>query len=394
MLRQAVSLEETELAEETRLMAARFGLRRPPRIVAAEGIWSPFLVGHFRPVIVFPALFVETFSEEEWRMALAHEMAHIRRHDLWLALIPLFSQTLFFFFPLIWRACREWGVAREATCDAAALRVTAASPLQYGQMLLKIAARDRRESSLVSLGVTASYLSMKQRLLMMRAAADCPSRSARFLLALFLLLGLLGAVPWRVRTAKSATVSPEARIAPVKREREAQIQEAILRSPAPYRLLPLGALNRYAHYATGINASGQVVGWADMEPQERSGAIPHAMLFAAGQWNDLGALQSHQHSLAFRINAAGQVIGQIGPLNSGQERAFLYSGGALRDLGTLGGSASLAAAINDAGQIAGRQTARPGHARRQVQRRQRHQQPGSDRGLVGTRARPLGSFPV
>ncbi|MBL8215914.1 MAG: VCBS repeat-containing protein [Bryobacterales bacterium] len=54
---------------------------------------------------------------------------------------------------------------------------------------------------------------------------------------------------------------------------------------------------------------------------------------------------------AFGINSSGQVTGQIGI--AGQQHGFLFSGGTVTDIGTLGGSFSGGWAINTAGIIAG-----------------------------------------
>ena len=51
------------------------------------------------------------------------------------------------------------------------------------------------------------------------------------------------------------------------------------------------------------------------------------------------------------INASGQVVGFVG--TSTATDAFLYSNGTMTDLGTLGGSDSYAYGINDNGQIVG-----------------------------------------
>ncbi|GAB3447041.1 hypothetical protein NX773_11440 [Massilia solisilvae] len=57
-------------------------------------------------------------------------------------------------------------------------------------------------------------------------------------------------------------------------------------------------------------------------------------------------------SWASDINAYGQVAGTM--LVSGGSHAFLFSGGTLTDIGTLGGSSSEAARMNDYGQVVGR----------------------------------------
>jgi len=72
---------------------------------------------------------------------------------------------------------------------------------------------------------------------------------------------------------------------------------------------------------------------------------------------DLGALPGSPSSSAAAINATGDVVGSSGP---GGGQVFLYTGGALRDLGTLGGLNAGAAAINDADQVVGIITPRQG----------------------------------
>ena len=67
-----------------------------------------------------------TLSPEDLRLALAHEMAHVKRGDLRLALLPAAMQVLFFFHPLVWLASAEWAAAREEACDALALQATGA----------------------------------------------------------------------------------------------------------------------------------------------------------------------------------------------------------------------------------------------------------------------------
>jgi probable HAF family extracellular repeat protein len=71
---------------------------------------------------------------------------------------------------------------------------------------------------------------------------------------------------------------------------------------------------------------------------------------------DLGTLGG-TGSVATAINDAGQVVGKAytagAPITGGTYHAFLYSGGVMQDLGTLGGPDSYACGINNAGQVVG-----------------------------------------
>ena len=92
--------------------------------------------------------------------------------------------------------------------------------------------------------------------------------------------------------------------------------------------------------AVGINNAGQVAGFTATFNGPTHAAI----------WNgatEIDVSSNYNSSEAHAINNAGRVVG-IGP-----DHAFLWDGATTIDLGTLGGNASSADAINDAGVIAG-----------------------------------------
>lgn len=100
--------------------------------------------------------------------------------------------------------------------------------------------------------------------------------------------------------------------------------------------------------AFGINNSGQVTGL--------DGAVlHHAFLYSGGTMHDLGTLGGN-NSQGHSINNNGDVAG-FAVDGSGLKHAFVYSGGVMRDLHTLAGdiywSSSEGNAINDFGQVAG-----------------------------------------
>ena len=98
--------------------------------------------------------------------------------------------------------------------------------------------------------------------------------------------------------------------------------------------------------AFDVNAAGQVVGVA-----ATAAGTAHAFLYSNGAIKDLGTLGGSD-SCAYGINNRGQVVGGSDTA-TGRCRAFLYTGGTMKDLGALGGSASVAYGINDAGQVVG-----------------------------------------
>jgi probable HAF family extracellular repeat protein len=114
----------------------------------------------------------------------------------------------------------------------------------------------------------------------------------------------------------------------------------------------LGTLGGARSSGTGINASGQVAGFASLNELPYPQAAQHAFLYSDGVLRDLGTL-SGSTSAATGINASGQVVGSSESATDPYGRAFLWSNGVMTDLGTLGGSGSGATGINAAGQVTG-----------------------------------------
>jgi probable HAF family extracellular repeat protein len=101
-------------------------------------------------------------------------------------------------------------------------------------------------------------------------------------------------------------------------------------------------------FVNGMNDAGVIVG--SSLPLE---GTYHAYVYSAGAMTDLGTPYEYESS-ANGINNSGDIVGSIaGWAVEAPEHAFLYSGGVMHDLGTFGGLTSLANGINDSGLIVG-----------------------------------------
>lgn len=123
----------------------------------------------------------------------------------------------------------------------------------------------------------------------------------------------------------------------------------------------LGTLGGTTSRALAINDVGMVAGSSTLANGEE-----HAFLYSHGTMRDLGTLNASTNSKAYAVNVRGEVAGDSRVTlasNVLTTHAFLYSGGTLTDLGTLGGIYSTARAINASGQVVGISTTTSGEQR-------------------------------
>jgi probable HAF family extracellular repeat protein len=127
--------------------------------------------------------------------------------------------------------------------------------------------------------------------------------------------------------------------------------------PANYAITDLGTLGGATSGATAINNAGnghpvQVVGSANL-----AAGVNHAFLWTPGatsgvpsnpQMQDLGTLPSFPNSGALALNDAGQVAGEVSDAGYANHDAFYWDGTAMQDLGTLGGTYTIAWSLNNA----------------------------------------------
>jgi len=104
--------------------------------------------------------------------------------------------------------------------------------------------------------------------------------------------------------------------------------------------------------ARGANNVGQVVGFK-LVTDEHGQFHKRAYLYTTNRTIDLGTFGGKQ-SDAIAINDAGEVVGHLyTEYHDGQQRAVLYHAGKVVEIGTFGGNVSIGVAINTAGQVVG-----------------------------------------
>jgi beta-lactamase regulating signal transducer with metallopeptidase domain len=196
--RSCSSVTDPALLQTTAELASHFGLRSAPALLISDAVSSPLLLGIFRPVIVLPSAIVSGSSLHQVRLMLAHEMAHLKRSDLWWVWLAVLGQGLFFFHPVLWLARREWRLAHEMSCDDLAVRMTRAPVSTYGEMLVGVAAlnlSNRPEPFSAALGLHETKEMLTKRLKAMKLIHLRSTKRALLVTSAILTVGILNVLP-------------------------------------------------------------------------------------------------------------------------------------------------------------------------------------------------------
>lgn len=200
LVRDAWPCTDRSLTDALALAAQAHGLRRAPLLKVSAAIGSPQLVGPWRPVLLLPA--EAGLGTDDLDLALTHELQHLRRGDLWWGLLPALARHLFFFHPCVHLAVREYGITREAACDAAVVTQHRGCRHDYGRLLLRLGVAPARRTCLAS--ASPSFLSLKRRLTMLQNTTQFPRLASWLLVATVAAAGVL---PLRLVAAESKAAS-------------------------------------------------------------------------------------------------------------------------------------------------------------------------------------------
>jgi bla regulator protein BlaR1 len=196
VLRTSQPVRDDALQQLCVRKARQLGLRCCPQLRFSDAIVSPQVIGLWRPTVLLPAH--DTLTAAESAMALAHELVHVRRGDLWLGWIPALAQWLFCFHPLVRWAMREYALNRESACDALVVQHDQAAPQDYGRLLLRLGVAQPVHAGLA--GASPSFHNLKRRLTMLQETVNQPPSRARGWL-LVAAIALIGVLPYRVTAA-------------------------------------------------------------------------------------------------------------------------------------------------------------------------------------------------
>ena len=125
------------------------GMKQVIGILSGEHITGPSVYGVVAPKLLLPPALLLGVPVEQLEAIIAHELAHIRRHDYLVNLAQQIVEALLFFNPAVWWVNRQIRIEREACCDRLAVEVTG-KPEAYAWSLEAWARKQREASSMLA----------------------------------------------------------------------------------------------------------------------------------------------------------------------------------------------------------------------------------------------------
>jgi len=114
---------------------ARMGVARPVRLLVSARMEAPAVIGWLRPAILVPVGALAGMPAEHVEAILAHELAHVRRHDYLVNLLQSVAEALLFYHPAVWWVSSRIRIEREHCCDDLAVQATGGDVLTYARAL-------------------------------------------------------------------------------------------------------------------------------------------------------------------------------------------------------------------------------------------------------------------
>jgi beta-lactamase regulating signal transducer with metallopeptidase domain len=362
-------------------LAVRLGVRREPAVLVSSAVQTPLVAGLRRPAILVPEAFL-ALPERQQRMVLCHELAHVKRGDLWFGCAPALAERVFFFHPLAHLAAREYGLWREAACDATVMRTLDASPREYGRLLLDLGIT-RPRVGLAAAGASWSFSSLKRRIAMLREPSSRPFTS-RLLGAGAVAVAVGAIVPLQltarsphpvtvIESASSApvaapAVSPAPVAAPARVETREQAKGEREKDRLNYVLLQddhhstSSGSSQDMRRARSYQRSGERLLWFRHEGREYVVRDPATLDEVENIWEPVGVLGGEMGKIGAKQGEIGAKQGEVGARQGavGAEQGRIGA-----QQGALG-SRQAALAVREMGQLSEAQRAEIEKERRNI----------------------------
>jgi beta-lactamase regulating signal transducer with metallopeptidase domain len=180
------------LSEILQKIQKQFPRMSLPGMYTTRAIYSPAVLGIFKPILVIPDHLFATLSKNEVKSILLHELSHIYHKDQLIGVLQRIVKALHWWNHAVYKLSEYFSRAREEISDNYALMEY--SSREYAGCLLNLAEKANLISRLpLSLGMASPHIPMKERILQILAKErnmDTKLKNSTTLLIVFMAIVL------------------------------------------------------------------------------------------------------------------------------------------------------------------------------------------------------------
>jgi beta-lactamase regulating signal transducer with metallopeptidase domain len=238
-LRKRSNIPAPEHWQETLLrLAQKLRVKRAVQLCESAIAEVPAVIGWLRPVILVPVGALSGLSAVQVEAVLAHELAHIRRHDYLVNLLQTVVENLLFYHPGVWWVSRRIRIEREHCCDDLAVAACGDAVLYARALTALEGLRSEAGPQLAMAADGGSLLGRVRRLL---GVAAGPSRSTLWAASMIFMVSLcaigVGAHHALLPVVKAQASAISTRVSALITPRKADERAAAASTQAPPHLL-------------------------------------------------------------------------------------------------------------------------------------------------------------
>ncbi len=192
-----VKKAEAYWQEKVLILSAQMGIKKVVRLMESAVVRVPMVVGHLKPIILLPVGTITGLSPQQLEAILAHELAHIARHDYLVNILQSIVEIFFFYHPGVWWLSKTIRQERENCCDDVAIAYNHDS-LTFAKALTSLQEHHWKQPELsMALGGKKSHLKARiERVLHINNNSSTASLKATFkegfLTAMLLIFAIIG----------------------------------------------------------------------------------------------------------------------------------------------------------------------------------------------------------
>ena len=158
---EGIQLTEPRLQVVFKRLISNLQINKTVQLFESARVSSPLVIGFFKPVVLLPIGLATGLSNAQIEAVLAHELAHIKRHDYLINLLQSLVEIIYFFHPALWWLSARVRQERENCCDDCAVSVCG-SKLALAQALTFV--EEYRQTPALAMALTGGKMPLLLRI--------------------------------------------------------------------------------------------------------------------------------------------------------------------------------------------------------------------------------------